>query len=252
MGRIDDPDAQEEQQSREPLQAFDISSFVTVMMGFVLEVVGWTEAARAFGLVGWFQTQVTGPRAHERVISRTNQRLEEVIRAASPDQRSSAAAEAATSDADRDLTLRRAVSHTLLDAGDSTIDRMATAIGTRLGRAAIDPWDQVAAYLNDIVRVNDEDIVALRILYRRHVPLAGPGRLPHNSQNYHACHKDVLGDAAQAGYTTDDFFALCGRLSGFGLAQQVNFSGSFQTPDDLCYRLTSRGRRLGELLGFTL
>lgn len=49
----------------------------------------------------------------------------------------------------------------------------------------------------------------------------------------------------------DDFYAICERLSGFGLAAEVLRSTSRMGLKDFCYRPTRRGMKLLKLLGDT-
>jgi ACT domain-containing protein len=60
---------------------------------------------------------------------------------------------------------------------------------------------------------------------------------------------DVLDAIKRAGLSRDEFYARCGRLSGFGLVAEVKRNDMRMSIEDYCYRVTGRGAQLVEMIG---
>ena len=258
MAPIDDPRAQHDLRHRTPPEAFDVSGVALQVTSLVLGFLSSgskaaTGAAAMVSGVAWARDYLSNQRTIGRIGFLVDDLREQVaVHSARLSQLDSERARerASQPDESRNDALGRAVLETTLGADRPTVKSMATALGTQLMLAPV-TWDEMTGLLKDIARVTDEDLAALRILFGRHAVLEMPdGRLSPAAQSYHVVHQDVLGDAAAAKMPADEFMAQCSRLTGFGLAMQLNFNGSYMKPDEACFRLTSRGLKVGKLLRF--
>ena len=114
-------------------------------------------------------------------------------------------------------------------------------------------WQEAAEFIRNLEEFSDADFDALKTLWRvqqkfyRFRNLSDATlEMSTDANDYTNTWTGVLDHATRAGFSKDDWYARCGRLSGFGLVAQVPSSVG---PDALCYRLTGRAVRLLGLLG---
>jgi hypothetical protein len=104
-------------------------------------------------------------------------------------------------------------------------------------------WDEVTAYIRDISQLTDQDIETLRILYTVYSQLFSGDSIDLNPNQFVDRMKYVTQATQMAGMQPDEFYSRCLRLSGFGLAIEVQ-----KTPNvafgHYCFRPMSRGKRL--------
>jgi hypothetical protein len=115
-------------------------------------------------------------------------------------------------------------------------------------------WQEAAQFIRDLEQFTDRDVLALKILWRLQrtsykVKEGDRRMMSTGADNYSKGWKEVLERARTSGFVQDDWYSECARLSGFGLALQVQANPSYQGPDSVCYRLTGRAVRLLNLLG---
>jgi hypothetical protein len=116
-------------------------------------------------------------------------------------------------------------------------------------------WRQAAEFIRDLEQFTDDDITALRIIWSvqkvnwQHQTLVAPIDMSTDANDYTKDWKQVLSHASEKGFSPDEWYSRIARLSGFGLALQVQSNLAHQGPDAVCYRLTGRAARLMKLLG---
>lgn len=117
-------------------------------------------------------------------------------------------------------------------------------------------WNEAAEFIRALEDFTDDDVKALRIIWdvqkSAWQPVkAGDQRreMSTDANSYTKEWKDILEAADRSAISRDDWYSRCARLSGFGLALQVQPNLAFQGPDAVCYRLTGRAARLMQLLG---
>ena len=84
----------------------------------------------------------------------------------------------------------------------------------------------------------------MQILYSVQAPIFCSGTVPTDPNPYTERIKDVLKAVDHAAISREEFYARCSRLNGFGLAIEVQRNDGRMAPGDHCFRLTSRGARL--------
>jgi len=112
--------------------------------------------------------------------------------------------------------------------------------------------DDLAAYIRDLASLGEFDIQALSFLFdvykdtiRSRPDMADPNDFTFLMGSYTRGIKEQKIDP-------DDFFSRCLRLSGFGLATEVQRNQFRMSLQDHCFRPTKRGLRLLKLLGRTI
>jgi hypothetical protein len=118
-------------------------------------------------------------------------------------------------------------------------------------------WQEAVQFIRDVEQFTDADVKALKRMWRfqrmSYQEMAGTLRTMSSDANeYTKDWRQVVDGAAKEGIARDDWYAECGRLTGFGLALPVQSNPSYQGPDAMCYRLTGRAVRLLALLGYNV
>lgn len=132
----------------------------------------------------------------------------------------------------------------------------ARQFGRIIGATAAQPspnWQEATQFIRALEQLGDQDIVALRVLWRiqRVAYRSGdvPGAMSVDANDYTATWKEVLVHARSRKFDLDDWYSECGRLAGFGLVIPTQPNPAHQGPDATCYRLTGRAVRFMALLG---
>jgi hypothetical protein len=128
------------------------------------------------------------------------------------------------------------------------IRRFAAILGHTLTTERKTSWDDAAAYIRDIAQLGDRDIKALQILYSVQKDLFLGRNLALDPKSYTEKNGEVLKLAHESGMPRDDFYSRCSRLNGFGLAIEVQRNDARVSPNDHCFRLTTRGRELVSII----
>lgn len=125
-------------------------------------------------------------------------------------------------------------------ADEKTIDRLASvAVGALKPEAWWGPPEDVSTLIRDIAQLSDTDILVLRELS---VAMANVGGPNFNLVNGYTGNMQQLRDAIKrTELHDDDFYAVCSRLTGFGLAMEEARNVSRMAPHERCFRPTHRG-----------
>ena len=146
-------------------------------------------------------------------------------------------------------TLVVAVTETIRTTSNNKIQRFGSILGLALASDAISTtWDDAASYIRDISQLGEEDIQALRILYSVQKDIYALRTYSTDPNPYTEKIKEVVTAVDRSGLSRDDFYSRCSRLSGFGLALEVQRNDGRMSPGDHCFRLTKRGVQLLELI----
>jgi hypothetical protein len=131
---------------------------------------------------------------------------------------------------------------------------------TVLANASLEPVDGLVAFIQDIERLNEADIAAMKLLYEifpQRWDLIGNNEQIH--PNDYIQKADGLLDKAVPAETGspvpskrpqsyEDFYSTCGRLAGFGLAIEVQMPHRMVPTGKFVFRPSSRGLRFLDLL----
>lgn len=123
--------------------------------------------------------------------------------------------------------------------------------GAVLGGSAATGLDftEAAALIRDLAQLTESDLEAVRILYSVQKPVVAAGVVTTDANRYTETVHEVLAEADRRKIPRDEFYARCARLSGFGLALEVQRNEGRFGPGDHCFRLTKRAALLVSLLG---
>jgi hypothetical protein len=144
-------------------------------------------------------------------------------------------------------TLIVAVDHTTRTSNMRKIQRFADLLGYELAEGAGDhkAWEDAAAYIRDLAELGEADMQALRIVRSVEPELKNQTQHAFNPEPYTNRLKGMLG---QEDIAAAEFYPRCARLSGFGLAVEIQSNDPRQLPGQHCFHLTSRGTRLLAML----
>lgn len=133
-------------------------------------------------------------------------------------------------------------------------ERKIERLGTVLANALLSEDDEAAAgddlvgYIRDLSSLTEGDVQALQFLgdvfkdpIRKRPDMDDPNEFTFLMGSY-------LRSIAAMGVHHDDFYSRCSRLTGFGLATEVERLPTRMAPKDHCFRPTRRGLRLIKLL----
>jgi hypothetical protein len=157
--------------------------------------------------------------------------------------------EAIASDPLVEDVLSAALVQTMLSPRVELARRYGRVLGATLAADA-PRWEEAGEFIRDLERLTDDDLRALSLLWR--VQQAGQltdGEMSTDANHYTSTWTEVLSHVGQARITRDDWYSRCGRLVGFGLANEVQRNPTHQSPSDACFRITGRAVRLMSLLG---
>lgn len=149
---------------------------------------------------------------------------------------------------------RRAMRVMMEEAARSEDESKARQLGVAVAQGCFPADDNghrqedLASYIHDLARLGTDDVQMLNLLrdvYRE------PIRTTPNMHdpNYFTQHfSEFKKMASELKIHPDDCVAIGARLSGFGLAYEVMFNSSRQSPGEHCFRPTRRGVYLLSLL----
>jgi hypothetical protein len=139
------------------------------------------------------------------------------------------------------------VSESARTADVEKIMRFGRILGRSLGVAGID-LQEAAAFTRDLAQLTDADVAALGCLYEVQHDLLAAAVVATGPDPYTQRLARVLESVDAAHVPRDDFYAHCARLTGFGLALEVQPNPARMAPGDHCFRLTKRGWHLVNLM----
>jgi hypothetical protein len=142
-----------------------------------------------------------------------------------------------------------ATERTLWGANEKKRDRFAAVVAGTYAKATSDQQYEDAAYfIRALDELSEDDIKVLKHLYnhQKHLVIENHA-MPYSS--FFPQMLEMLRGALELGMQIDDVFARMSRLTGYGLALELNTKhGSMGNPDDFAFRLTLLGKRLIEML----
>ncbi len=142
-----------------------------------------------------------------------------------------------------------AVTETLQSANSKKVERFALVLGYQLAAPEEErAWEEASAFIRDLAELGDASIAALQILDSVQGDLVGASQTIFDPNPFTERAQALLQEVDRRGIGRDEFYALCGRLSGFGLALEVMRNISRMAPSEHCFRLTRRGKRLISML----
>jgi hypothetical protein len=122
--------------------------------------------------------------------------------------------------------------------------------GTEL--ASTNPiWDETSALIRDLNQLTDSDVEALRLLFRHQWRLVKLTKASFDESGYDQLLKTVHGlleEYIRGGRSRNEFYSRASRLTGFGLAIQLNWIQARLGPHEQGFAITPRGMHLVEML----
>lgn len=111
-------------------------------------------------------------------------------------------------------------------------------------------YEDAASFIRALDELSEDDIKVLKHLYCHQSHLVGEKHnMGYNEFFYNKSMENMLMDARNLSLQMDEFYSRCGRLTGYGLALELNNrSAAMGNPDDFCFRITLLGKRLMEML----
>jgi hypothetical protein len=109
-------------------------------------------------------------------------------------------------------------------------------------------WSEAETFIRNIARFSDEDAKALQILATVQGKLAADGEMPTDPNFYTGGFAELAEAVDRSSIRREEFYSLCSRLTGFGLAAAVERNVAIVSLRDECFRITSKGLRLARLI----
>jgi hypothetical protein len=136
-------------------------------------------------------------------------------------------------------------------ASEKKVKRFAAVVANTIEYAEEEQnFEDAASFIRALDELSEDDLRVLKHLYNHQKSVV----LENHAIDYNSVFRDdamrhMLMDARNLGMQMDEFYARCNRLSGYGLALELNTRhGSMGDPNDLAFRMTLLGRRLVEIL----
>jgi hypothetical protein len=129
----------------------------------------------------------------------------------------------------------------------------ARSFGKIFGAELVSPnpiWDETAALIRDLNQLTDSDVDALRLLFTFQSQLVKQAETTSDDPRYDRLQETVHGmlqEFVRGGHSRNEFYSRASRLTGFGLAIQLN-QPQVRLPYEQGFAITGRGVRLIELL----
>lgn len=111
-------------------------------------------------------------------------------------------------------------------------------------------YEDAAYFIRALDELSEDDIKVLKHLYNHQSHLVNENHaMTYNEFFNDNGMQNMLLDARNLGMQMDEFFSRCSRLTGYGLALELNNrSAAMGNPEDFCFRLTLLGKRLIDML----
>jgi len=143
-------------------------------------------------------------------------------------------------------TIVIAVNKAVQSASPKKVKRFATILGYEAVYGGTEEsLEDSAAFIRTLEELGEWDIKALRLLHRH--------QTRYKYQDYNLVldqYGYILPRIAEAGFTKDEFYARCSRLSGYGLVLQLDIRGTISQipPGEFAFRITELGEKLVDTL----
>jgi hypothetical protein len=153
----------------------------------------------------------------------------------------------------QDEKCRLAFTRGIAEAAQSLTVERASDFGRIFGGelASTNPvWDEASALIRDLNQLTDSDVEVLRLLFRFQSRLVKQAKPTSDDPRYDRLQETVPGllrEVAKGGHSRHEFYSRASRLTGFGLAIQLN-QPQVRLPWEPGFAITARGVRLVELL----
>jgi hypothetical protein len=111
-------------------------------------------------------------------------------------------------------------------------------------------FEDAATFIRALDELSEDDIKVLKHLYSHQSHRVNEQHaMPYNEFFQNQEMVNMLMDARNLGMQMDEFYSRLNRLTGYGLAIQLDKShGSMGDPDDFAFRMTLLGKRLIDML----
>jgi hypothetical protein len=109
--------------------------------------------------------------------------------------------------------------------------------------------EDAASYIHALDELSEDDIRVLKHLYNHQKNLVAENHsIQYNEFFQDGRMRKLLEGAAELGMQMDEFYARCGRLSGYGLVLPLERRPDTVRTDQFAFRITLLGRRLVDML----
>jgi len=151
--------------------------------------------------------------------------------------------------------IQLAIRHDVEEFNDRKRERYIKIIGNALREEK--QIDDLASYIQDVERLSERDVVALKVLNKVMNPDRGgntkdihPNEFIHKRQELAAELAKALGGAFEGpSFSREEGYDACNRLQGFGLAHEIEISPRQVPVGEYCFRPSRRGLMLLKLVG---
>jgi hypothetical protein len=109
-------------------------------------------------------------------------------------------------------------------------------------------WGEAASLVEDLSRLTEKDMDALRIMIRFQGEHVRDAPTPQEHDALENAFKSVIRAAVDGGMSNYEFYGRALRLSGFGLARPITGKLTLWAPQDMVFGPTPRGKRLVEII----
>jgi hypothetical protein len=143
-------------------------------------------------------------------------------------------------------TIVIAVNKSVQSASYRKVKRFATILGYEAVYGGTEEsLEDAAEFIRTLEELGENDIKALRVLHRH--------QIQYKYQDYDTVidlYRHILPRIEKAGFTKDDFYSRCSRLSGYGLVLRLDIRAKVNwiPPDDQAFRITELGKKLADIL----
>jgi hypothetical protein len=146
-----------------------------------------------------------------------------------------------------------AIEETSRTLNEKKVNRYASILAHSLmPEEQVDLSIDLSTLIRDVSQLGDQDIRVLSILRSIYANVMAQQPNVHDPNPYTEKIGEFRHAIVDSRLHSDDFRAICERLSGFGLAAEVLRNPSRMNFNDFCYRPTHRGLKLLTLLGETV
>jgi hypothetical protein len=136
----------------------------------------------------------------------------------------------------------------IFTANPQKIREFGSILGYEAASNDAEGWDEAAALIADLSRLTESDLEVLRLMVKLQ---GGNVRENPNDAEYNlmsAAFGQVRDEWVRQGKSRYELYSHALRLSGFGLANPLNWNQSSWGPQDMGFAPTPRGKRLVEIL----
>jgi hypothetical protein len=152
-------------------------------------------------------------------------------------------------------SMQLAIRHDVAEFNDRKRERYIKIVGNALRSEK--QIDDLASYIQDVERLGERDIAALKVLNRVMNPARTdstkdihPNEFIHRRQELSVEMSKAVGGAFEGpSISREEGYDACNRLQGFGLAHELELSARQVPIGEYCFRPSIRGLMLLKLLG---